>query len=1238
MSSLPRDANGRILRRSQTVSTDLFDNKNAPATPALSGSLNIPSLTINGVSITQEVASKLNLAAGVTPGVASPDKALVLDSSKNISEVGTLRVESLFVGGEDILLAEGITDSVIDDAASPYMQGITPGVTTANKAIISNQDNEITGINVLALSNIKIGHLKYEEAPEINNLDYAIGDIYMPQFRDTFMLNLNTANTITTNSNFFSSVPAINIEYSEELDIYVALWGGSFLGSSAQNGMSWSSDGIKWTLCKIGTNALVFNQSRLWTMTYAPEIGVFLAYTFSTGAENVQYCSVLRSTDGKNWTEHPMLNTSNSVSSRLSNLCWNSTLRKFIAMGDFTVAESVDGLSWRFIETPNPMSTRTTTNLGQCVVYIPTSKQYIATTSHGDILQQDLDFAILYRSIDGISWYPIPAPVGSRGSGACAIAYSPHLNIIVASVAPGRPTNDQLNRIMLFSEDGGFTWQTTTARDSSSLLGSKIVWNSKLDMFIGYSTSGRVIYSFDGKAWHSRAAGAQATSTIYNDKTGKLISYATSTTITSPTVMHGNTTSYKVHVTHDSDKRARLSIKTPIESAMLTVGHESGRCLRIRPVSDFSNAEFNLQNGITKIKTQNLQLAPTIANNVSALILQTRPIWGYELRKLDDYFLKSNMLNNSPNYVAKTNANRGITLDGPISCSSASSNITDDLTSNNPLLNGSNAYNTVANKAITHINKELNISKLDCRHVQTNTAWIASDLEYATNITIDALEGFKVRNKSQLAWSGNFSSLSNNVTSASCTVIPSLRFVICWSATTLSHAFMRYDSSNSLSFQQYSPIDSANLTGTYRHVTWIPETNKTYISTSVGLFIINLINSRFVPFRCSIPQTNISITSNVAYSPELELYVAAADTYILYSRDGIHWARSTDTSFVLTNATIKNIVWVPWSGVFVALTSGSGRRDYMFYSRNGFEWNSSWENNNHIWLSNMLSMDISLEQRLILAINAATIIGSYDGITWFVVFSVSSGFTNIRYFDGIGWIVTGNATPFPTLTAMVSEDGLTWSTTTGISRIGSVGTTYAQIPGYDPYTNSLFFGLTGSSTLFTNYEFSRASTNNRSKYITPKEILTNPGRYIVDDANSRFGIDIQPSFALHLSRDAAFKPSTTTWSTSSDRRLKEDVTDADLQVCLDVVNNIPLKHYRWKKSVYSDDEICDRSQLGWLADDVELVLPKSVKKVKMHGYDDCRTLNNDQLIASMYGALKKLIEIDEDLDQYFIED
>jgi len=116
-----------------------------------------------------------------------------------------------------------------------------------------------------------------------------------------------------------------------------------------------------------------------------------------------------------------------------------------------------------------------------------------------------------------------------------------------------------------------------------------------------------------------------------------------------------------------------------------------------------------------------------------------------------------------------------------------------------------------------------------------------------------------------------------------------------------------------------------------------------------------------------------------------------------------------------------------------------------------------------------------------------------------------------------------------------------------------------------------------------------------------------------------------PSFALQLSTDSAAKPSTNTWTISSDERLKTDITMANLQTCYDNIKSIPLKRYTWRNDVYSDIEVPDRSKLGWIAQDVETLFPKAVEQRDMFGYTDCRTLNSDQLLATLYGAVQFLM-------------
>jgi hypothetical protein len=123
-----------------------------------------------------------------------------------------------------------------------------------------------------------------------------------------------------------------------------------------------------------------------------------------------------------------------------------------------------------------------------------------------------------------------------------------------------------------------------------------------------------------------------------------------------------------------------------------------------------------------------------------------------------------------------------------------------------------------------------------------------------------------------------------------------------------------------------------------------------------------------------------------------------------------------------------------------------------------------------------------------------------------------------------------------------------------------------------------------------------------------------------------------PAYQLTVASDSAAKPSTNTWTVSSDARLKTNITQANLDTCYNNVKNIPLKRYTWLDSVYTVEQVPDRSKLGWIAQDVETILPKSVEIKNQHGIEDCRSLNADQIIASLYGAVQKLIEKVEQLE------
>ena len=181
--------------------------------------------------------------------------------------------------------------------------------------------------------------------------------------------------------------------------------------------------------------------------------------------------------------------------------------------------------------------------------------------------------------------------------------------------------------------------------------------------------------------------------------------------------------------------------------------------------------------------------------------------------------------------------------------------------------------------------------------------------------------------------------------------------------------------------------------------------------------------------------------------------------------------------------------------------------------------------------------------------------------------------------------------------------------------------------------------------------------------------------YDAKNATDRLRIDssgrllvgtVSGSYQLQLSTDSAGKPSTNTWTIVSDERIKEEIELADLDLCYEAVKNIPLKRFKWKDEVYTEEQAYDRRKLGWIAQDVEAVFPKAVRQhefkynqvfeevvipavpaeldddgniiteeqperiekgelISEEVIEDCRDLNSDQLYAAMYGAIQKLI-------------
>jgi len=152
------------------------------------------------------------------------------------------------------------------------------------------------------------------------------------------------------------------------------------------------------------------------------------------------------------------------------------------------------------------------------------------------------------------------------------------------------------------------------------------------------------------------------------------------------------------------------------------------------------------------------------------------------------------------------------------------------------------------------------------------------------------------------------------------------------------------------------------------------------------------------------------------------------------------------------------------------------------------------------------------------------------------------------------------------------------------------------------------------------------------------------------------------SYLLELDTDSAGKPTSNTWTITSDERLKEGIVTASIDICYNNIKNIPLKYFGYKEG-FTKDGLYDQHMIGWVAQDVEAVIPKAVTtssfttwstytgsiaitgsytgpdgeaKILYPGeryrdplagsqvIDDKKSLDSDQIIKMMYGAIQKL--------------
>jgi hypothetical protein len=124
---------------------------------------------------------------------------------------------------------------------------------------------------------------------------------------------------------------------------------------------------------------------------------------------------------------------------------------------------------------------------------------------------------------------------------------------------------------------------------------------------------------------------------------------------------------------------------------------------------------------------------------------------------------------------------------------------------------------------------------------------------------------------------------------------------------------------------------------------------------------------------------------------------------------------------------------------------------------------------------------------------------------------------------------------------------------------------------------------------------------------------------------------------MRITRDGAsiYNPTgSPLWSTTSDMRIKENIERASYDKCYDNINKLDLYRFNYIRDFNNINK--DLKQLGYIAQEVQGIFPKAVSTEQFNNNNlnvpDLLTIDITQINYSLYGAVKKLMEMYNDIE------
>ncbi len=327
------------------------------------------------------------------------------------------------------------------------------------------------------------------------------------------------------------------------------------------------------------------------------------------------------------------------------------------------------------------------------------------------------------------------------------------------------------------------------------------------------------------------------------------------------------------------------------------------------------------------------------------------------------------------------------------------------------------------------------------------------------------------------------------------------------------------------------------------------------------------------------------IFKSIYWNSNLDQYISSGESIIGISNNGINW------NIINIEYTFINICY--GMNMYFGITNDTNN-NLVYISKNGIDWEII------TYKYDIETKDIYYNNNLILICTNLGIIYSTDGYIWNRI-SDTIILLSINYIKGIYFGINNDGIYF-------SENGMNWKLYNNLNSNNKSNLTY---------NNNI-----DCLSLFDDSGFVRTDYNFNFN-IFSKCLYYHKEHIQLDFLNNRIGLGIEPLYTLHLSTDNAISLSST-WTISSDIRIKKNIEDANLDLCSNIIKNLRLVKYKWKNEFFQE-QIYDKNKLGWIAQEVEEFIPKAVTINSQYGYSDFKSLNSDQIIANLYGSLQNLI-------------